>query len=236
MASTFVFSPENSRKKNLFFTTWTRTTYDDEARSFRSRETFKNFCAEKIKRRILIYWIEKQDKVWVRNDKVCQQNTSFYRPPSPEIWLNVPSISLSHRLSRAYYFYGASTHSVTVKNKKTFPPHPAWHHRHRHKNRITTLRLSANIIGSYRDEESPMATTGHNSINVFTQFNSPSAFGSIDWREECVKSSRRFASSIDEFFPLRWVRGFISSWTSKSLRQLFRLRHSTHLVSTINCP
>lgn len=123
-----------------------------------------------------------------------------YRLSSLEIWLNVPSIS-----SRAHYFYEAHTtqrYSVEKWKKKEsslrLPSRPPSrftqhsHHRQTHKNRIISFHLarssrSPNIIGSYRDEESPVATTGHNSINVFTQFNSPSASNSIDCR--CFRNS-----------------------------------------------
>lgn len=202
--------------------------------------------------------IEKGGKVRLRtkfgwNEKTeYHQNVSIFLPlrinlPALKIWLNVPSISC-----RKHYFYGARREASTQRYcgkiwKKNFFSF-SLRIIESHKSRITSL--PRNIIGSYRDEESPVATTECNSINVFAQFNSTSASNLIDCR--CLDFHKSFfcfyfVHSTQFFcFIFSSASNFSNISVGSSHLSRDRMKHKslwrefapflTHLVNTMNCP
>jgi hypothetical protein len=79
-----------------------------------------------------------------------------------------------------------------------------------HKNTTRTFLPNYTINverESYRDEESPVATKQPNSINVFTQFNSPSALSIVDARK-FIKTLASFRFSLPFF--LLWHQLFLA--------------------------
>lgn len=59
------------------------------------------------------------------------------------------------------------------------------------RRRAQNLLLNYTSTASYRDEESPLATKQPNSINVFTQFNSPSALEALS-----IVDARKFIKTF----------------------------------------
>lgn len=123
-----------------------------------------------------------------------------------KILLNVRSISI-----QAHYIYEvwkneklctASLWKIRRKLSHSFPVHATSSLKVIKTQRGSHSLFHLYINGSYRDEESPVATTQPNSINVFTQFNSPSASSFIDCRYSKIHENIFLFFALQNYFLL----------------------------------